>query len=196
MDAPIEVGAGQTAPGRFREDGGGIAHRCGQLRDRGEDLAEPDAGALAAAEEGSDVDETAEGDPEPPDRDNDDHDRRVVALVVLRSGVHSDGPPMSMAADLARETPRERRTLASGSASGSAEFVSAGDGVEVVRVAAAGQARVAELVEEAVVAEQEGGVARHALGFVDGEGVAVAEVAVVDVLVGDVDGRCRCRVEW
>ena len=54
-------------------------------------------------------------------------------------------------------------------------------------MATAGQARVPELVEEAVVAEEVGGVAGHALGLVDGEGVAVGEMAGVDVGVGDVD---------
>ncbi len=55
-------------------------------------------------------------------------------------------------------------------------------------MAASGEARVAEFVEEAVVAEEVGGFARHALGFVDGEGVAVGEVAAVDVVAGDGDG--------
>ncbi len=66
-------------------------------------------------------------------------------------------------------------------------FVSGGDGVEVVGVSATGEAGVGEFVEQAVVAEEVGGVAGHALGFVDGEGVAVGEVPGVDVGVRHVD---------
>ena len=50
------------------------------------------------------------------------------------------------------------------------------DGVEVVLVAAAGEARVAELGVEGVVAEEEGDLAGEALGLVDGPGVAVLQV--------------------
>ena len=57
------------------------------------------------------------------------------------------------------------------------------DGVEVVLVRAAGDGRVAELGVEGVVAEQQGDLAREALGLVNGPGVAVLQV------VGDV-------VEW
>ena len=44
----------------------------------------------------------------------------------------------------------------------------ASHGVEPVRFAPAGQSGVAEFGEEAVVTEEEGDVARHALGLVDG----------------------------
>ena len=73
--------------------------------------------------------------------------------------------------------------------------------VELVALAASAHGGVAEFLVERVVAEHEGAVAGGALGFVDGEGVAVVEVAARDVVGGDDDGwsavednGCACVV--
>jgi hypothetical protein len=63
------------------------------------------------------------------------------------------------------------------------------DEVDVVALAPAGQAGVAGLSVEPVVAEQQGPVVGRPLGFVDGGGVGVIEV-VGDVVVGERPGPC------
>ena len=55
------------------------------------------------------------------------------------------------------------------------------DDVEAVLGAAAGECGVAGFLEERAGCEDEGAVARHALGFVDGGGVGVGEVTGVEV---------------
>lgn len=55
-------------------------------------------------------------------------------------------------------------------------------GVDAVRLAASGEADVAGVSVELVAAEQQGVVTRDALGFVDGDGVAVTDMPVVEVL--------------
>ena len=59
--------------------------------------------------------------------------------------------------------------------------------VEPVRFAPAGQSGVAEFGEQSAVTEQKGNAARHALGLVDGGGIAVGEMPVVE------EGQRRIR---
>ena len=88
--------------------------------------------------------------------------------------------------------------LATGSSSGVRPWPSVarrGDQVELVPVASAGQARVAELDAEGVVAEHERAVARHPLRLMDGGGIAVGDVAVVDVAGRDVDAATVLQLD-